>query len=316
MAAALALSARNNARTGPSPSAGCIIVKDGIVIGRGVTQPGGRPHAEAMALRMAGAAASGADLYVTLEPCAHDSERGPACCDLICIARPARVIIACEDPDPRTSGKGIERMRQAGIDVKTGVMAAQARRTMADFFMRQSKARPFVTLKLATSLDGKIALADGSSRWITGEAARRHGHLERARHPAILVGAGTVRADHPSLDVRLAGLEDRSPVRIMLGRGPAPDGWLSLQSPQEITSLAFNSLMVEGGAAAASAFLKAGLVDRILLYRAPIWIGEGKSALGDIGLAQLADAHGQWVLADSRMLGKDRMEIYERADSI
>lgn len=314
MAAALALSARHSARTGRSPSVGCIIVKDGRIIGRGITQPGGRPHAEAVAIDMAGAAAAGADFYVTLEPCAHDSGRGPDCCGLIITARPARVIMACDDPDPRTAGKGAERLKQAGITLKSGVMAGAAPRMMADFFTVQTRSRPLVTLKLATSLDGKIALANGASRWISGEAARRHCHLERARHQAILVGAGTVRADDPSLDVRLSGLEGRSPARIMLGHGPAPAGWRSVGSPQEIASLPINSLMIEGGATTASAFLKAGLVDRILLYRAPIWIGQGQSAINDIGLAQLADAHGQWTLADSRMLGKDRMEIYERAD--
>lgn len=315
MAAALALSARNIARTAHNPSVGCIIVKNGRVIGRGVTQPGGRPHAEAAALHMAGAAAQGADIYVTLEPCAHDSARGPACRDLIIAARPARIIIACEDPDPRTAGKGAEALRQAGIAVTCGVMAAQARRMMADFFTLQTASRPLVTLKLAISLDGKIALANGSSRWITGDAARRHCHLQRARHQAILVGAGTLRTDNPSLDVRLAGLEDRAPLRIMLGRGAAPPGWRAVQSPQQIASLPISSVMVEGGAGAAAAFLTAGLVDRILLYHAPIWIGgTGKSAIGDIGLDRLSDAHDQWVLADARMLGKDRMEIYERAD--
>lgn len=173
------------------------------------------------------------------------------------------------------------------------------------------KGRPNVTLKLAASLDGCIAMADGSSRWITGEAARAHAHLERARSDAILVGAGTVRADAPQLDVRLPGLAARSPRRIMLGSGDAPEGWEVIPTPDDIAKLDCNSLIVEGGAQTASAFLRAGLVDRLMLYRAPILIGGGKSCLGDIGLTDLADAHGRWQLSDTRMLGNNRFEVYE-----
>ena len=312
MAAALALSQRGVGRTENNPPVGCIIVNHRHIIGRGWTQDGGRPHAEAMALAQAGEAARGATVYVTLEPCAHKSERGAACVDALLAVRPARVIIAVHDPDPRTNGKGVALLREAGIEVETGLMEDEARAVMAGFFTRLEKKRPFVTLKLATSLDGKIALADGRSRWITGEAARAHCHLERARHEAILVGAGTVRADNPKLDVRLPGLEERSPARIMLGSGDPPDGWKATRSPQEISRLDCNHLFVEGGAQTASSFLKAGLVDRLLLYRAPILIGDGKACLGDIGLEQLGGAHGQWALADARMLGKDRMEVYTK----
>jgi diaminohydroxyphosphoribosylaminopyrimidine deaminase / 5-amino-6-(5-phosphoribosylamino)uracil reductase len=314
MAAALALSLRGTGRTGSSPSVGCIIVKEGRIIGRGWTQHGGRPHAEAMALEAAGTQVSGAEIYVTLEPCAHESDRGPACSDLLIAADAARVIIACEDPDPRTAGKGAERLRQAGIVVKSGVLASEARAAMTGFFMRQHHGRPFVTIKLATSLDGQIAMADGSSKWITGEAARRHCHLERARHEAILVGAGTLRADNPSLNVRLPGLESRSPARFMLGSGDPPAGWQVIRTPQEITALECNHLFVEGGAQTAASFLKARLADRLLLYRSPILIGEGKACLGDIGLGDLSAAHGQWTLDDSRMLGKDQLEIYSRTN--
>jgi diaminohydroxyphosphoribosylaminopyrimidine deaminase/5-amino-6-(5-phosphoribosylamino)uracil reductase len=166
---------------------------------------------------------------------------------------------------------------------------------------------------LATSLDGCIAMADGSSRWITGEAARAHTHLERARHDVILVGAGTVRADAPKLDVRIPGLEARSPRRVMLGSGVPPAGWTAIRAPEDIATLACNSVLVEGGAQTASAFLEAGLVDRLLLYRAPILIGAGKAGLGDIGLTALDDAHGRWRLIDTRMLGNDRLEVYEAA---
>jgi diaminohydroxyphosphoribosylaminopyrimidine deaminase/5-amino-6-(5-phosphoribosylamino)uracil reductase len=201
----------------------------------------------------------------------------------------------------------------AGIACERGVLAKEAGLGLAGFLTRITKGRPHVTLKLATSLDGCIAMADGSSRWITGEAARAHTHLERARHDAILVGAGTVRADNPRLDVRLPGLESRSPRRVMLGSAAAPQGWTQIGSPADISALDCNSLLVEGGAKAASAFLQAGWVDRLLLYRAPILIGNGKAGLADIGLNSLDAAHGHWLLTDTRMLGKDRMEVYEAA---
>jgi diaminohydroxyphosphoribosylaminopyrimidine deaminase / 5-amino-6-(5-phosphoribosylamino)uracil reductase len=313
MAAAIALSLRGRGRTYPNPSVGCIVVKEGCVVGRGWTQPGGRPHAEAMALDEAGDLARGATAYVTLEPCAQPG-RGPACAPTLIKAGVARVVVAADDPFPSVNGKGYAQLREAGIAVETGICADEAQRAMSDFLTRQTFGRPHVTLKLAISLDGCIAMADGSSRWITGEAARAHTHLERAHHGAILVGAGTVASDKPGLDVRLPGLGDRSPCRVMLGSGNAPDGWEAIRSPQEIAKLEANSLLVEGGAQTASSFLKAGLVDRLLLFRAPILIG-GKSAMADIGLANLDDAHDRWHLVDSRMLGKDTLEVYEAACS-
>lgn len=321
MAAALALAERGRGRTAPNPNVGCVIVARGRVVGRGWTQPGGRPHAEAMALARAGAAAHGATAYVTLEPCAHPSPRGPACSDLLVAAGVAEVVVALGDPDPRTDGKGIERLRAAGVAVTTGVMAVEAAASMAGFLTRRALGRPQVTLKLATSLDGAIARADGESKWITGGAARAHAHLERARHEAILVGRGTYEADQPTLDVRLPGLEERSPRRFVLTRHAQPfirqpragGEWEILTAPGEIAGLAgIDHLLVEGGAGAASAFLAADLVDRLLLYRAPILIGGGRPALGDIGLARLADAHDRWRLRDARMLGNDRLEIYQR----
>ncbi len=313
MAAAVALSERGRGRTAPNPNVGCIIVQDGRVVGRGWTQPGGRPHAEAVALDAAGPAAEGATVYVTLEPCAHWSERGPACADLLVNARPARVVAALTDPDSRTAGAGFNRLRAAGIAVTVGVGAEDARRAMAGFLTRRVLGRPQVTLKLALSLDGRIALPSGESRWITGPEARAHTHLERARADAILVGRGTFDADAPRLDVRLPGLEARSPRRILLSHRPAPEGWLAITSPAAIGALeAVDHLFVEGGAGAASAFLTADLVDRLLLYRAPILIGEGRPAIGDIGLTRLPGAHDRWALNDSRAFGPDRLEIYER----
>ncbi|MFS2109511.1 bifunctional diaminohydroxyphosphoribosylaminopyrimidine deaminase/5-amino-6-(5-phosphoribosylamino)uracil reductase RibD [Sphingomonas sp. Sphisp140] len=308
MGAALALAERGRGRTAPNPNVGCLIVRDGVVIGRGWTQPGGRPHAEAMALAGAGEKSRGATAYVTLEPCAHESPRGPACSNLLVAAGVARVVIALGDPDPRTNGTGAARLRAAGIQVTEGVRTDEARRSMAGFLTRLEKHRPQVTLKLATSLDGRIALPSGESQWITGPEARAHTHLERSRHEAILVGRRTMEIDKPRLDVRLPGLEERTPRRLVLSSTG------DLKRPEDIAGLeAVDHLFVEGGAETASAFLRADLVDRLLLYRAPILIGEGRAALGDIGLARLGDAHGRWRLMESRMLGSDRMEVYEHA---
>jgi diaminohydroxyphosphoribosylaminopyrimidine deaminase/5-amino-6-(5-phosphoribosylamino)uracil reductase len=313
MGAAVALGERGRGNTAPNPNVGCVIVRDGIVAGRGWTQPGGRPHAEAMALAEAGQAALGATAYVTLEPCCHESERGPACADLLAEAGVALVVAALGDPDPRMAGGGFERLRSAGIEVETGPGAESARRSMAGFLTRIGLGRPLITLKLAMSLDGKIALPSGESRWITGEDARAHVHLERARCDMILVGRGTYERDRPKLDVRLPGLELRSPRRALLTRGDAVEGWTRLGAPEDAFGLHdVNDLLVEGGSATASAFLAADLVDRMLIYRAPILIGDGKSSVGYIGLTDLADAHRRWTLADSRMLGIDRLEVYER----
>ena len=313
MAHALALAERACGISTPNPNVGCLLVREGRVVGRGWTQPGGRPHAEAMALDAAGAAAAGATAYVTLEPCAHASTRGPACADLLIKAGVARVVAAMTDPDARTAGAGLERMRQAGIAVTAPLMAEAAERAMAGWLMRMRAGRALVTLKLATSLDGCIALAGGESRWITGPRARAHAHLLRARSDAILVGRGTWDADAPALDVRLAGLEDRAPRRMLLTRGAPLRGVETVPSPADAVQCAgIQHLLVEGGAATAAAFLAADLVDRLILYRAPILIGGGRPALGDIGLAALDSAHERWRLDDARMLGSDRMEVYAR----
>ena len=317
MAAAIALGERGRGRTAPNPNVGCVIVQNGSVIGRGWTQPGGRPHAEAMALEQAGEAARGATVYVSLEPCAHDSARGPACADLLIAARPARMMAALTDPDPRTAGKGFARLRAAGIDVVADVLAGEAERSIAGFLTRQRRGRPHVTLKLAMSLDAMIARPDGESKWITGEVARAHAHVERSRCDAILVGRGTLETDASRLDVRLPGLEDRSPRPMLLTSSPQRSLGRreseTIHSPAAISDLKnVDHLLVEGGAKTASAFLAADLVDRLLLYRAPIVIGAGKPALDDIGLASLTEAHDRWALTDTRKLGIDRLEVYER----
>lgn len=313
MAAAIALSERTRMLAAPNPNVGCLLVKSGRVIGRGATAAGGRPHAEAHALAQAGEAARGATAYVTLEPCAHESLRGPSCAHSLIAAGVARVVIATQDPDPRTNGDGIALLRGAGIAVDVGVGEKAARDAMAPWWTRQMCGRPFITLKLATSLDGAIAMADGRSRWITGDRARAHGHLERSRHQAILVGRGTYDADAPRLDVRLAGLEARSPQRLLLTRRAAPDGWHALAAPEDVAALSnVHSILIEGGAGAASAFLARDMVDRLILYRAPVLIGAGIPSLGDIDLHDLSEAHGRWALHDRRMLGVDSLEIYER----
>jgi diaminohydroxyphosphoribosylaminopyrimidine deaminase / 5-amino-6-(5-phosphoribosylamino)uracil reductase len=217
MQAALGLARRALGMAWPNPAVGCVLTRPdlgGRVVGRGWTQAGGRPHAETEALRRAGAAARGATAYVTLEPCVHQG-RTPPCCDALIAAGVRRVLAAFEDPDPRVAGRGFERLRAAGIAVKVGPCAEEAARLNAGFLMRARQGRPLFTLKLATSLDGRIATASGASRWITGEEARARAHLLRARHDAVMIGAGTARADDPALTVRLPGLEGQARIRIV-----------------------------------------------------------------------------------------------------
>jgi len=310
LAAAARLSLRGTPASRPNPAVGCIIVNGAAVVGRGWTRAGGRPHAEAAALETADAKARGATVYVTLEPCAHRSERGPACADLLVEAAPARVVIGIEDPDQRTAGAGTARLRAAGIEVVYRESEA-ARRSLSPYLTRHRYGRPMVTLKLAMSLDGRIALPDGRSRWITGETARAHCHIQRAMHDAILVGGKTWRADAPRLDVRLPGLERRSPERWVLTSKPV-EGAQAIAAPGDIAGSDAMSLYVEGGAQAAAAFLAEDLVDRLDIYRAPIVIGDGLPAIGDIGLGELAEAHDRWTLRERRQLGSDGYESYER----
>jgi len=213
---ALSLGARGLGRTWPNPAVGCVIVKSGRVIGRGWTQDGGRPHAEVMALAQAGGAAKGATAYVTLEPCSHTGKTPPCARGLI-DAGVARVVVALGDPDPRVDGRGLDMLRAAGITVEFGVLQDEAKAAQTGFLTRVTQGRPMVTLKLATSWDGRIATSTGESQWITGPQARRRVHAMRASHDAVMVGAGTARADDPSLTVRDLGI-DRQPVRVVLSR--------------------------------------------------------------------------------------------------
>ncbi len=220
MTTALALASRGIGTTAPNPSVGCVLVKDGHIVGRGWTQPGGRPHAETEALERAGDQVHGATAYVTLEPCCHQGQT-PPCTDALIAAGVARVVIASADPDDRVDGGGIAALEDAGIDVTVGVLEDQGNAINAGYFKRAHSGLPFVALKIATTMDGRIAMPSGESQWITGELARSFGHLLRAKHDAIVVGSGTVVQDDPSLTCRLPGLEDdpaAQPIRVVLDR--------------------------------------------------------------------------------------------------
>ncbi len=217
MQAALRLAERGLGKVWPNPAVGCILVQGHEIVGRGVTQPGGRPHAEAEALRAAGSRARGATAYVSLEPCAHFGMT-PPCADAMIEAGVVRAVIAVEDPDPRVSGRGIARLRAGGVRVDTPLLPAEAAALNAGFFLKMRAGRPLFTLKLATSLDGRIATATGESRWITSADARAIGHRLRASHDAVLVGSGTALVDDAELTCRLPGLAHQSPLRIVLDR--------------------------------------------------------------------------------------------------
>ncbi len=222
------------------------------------------------------------------------------------------MIVGAEDPDPRTAGIGLARLRQAGISTEL-LTSPTSVASLAGYLVRAHHQRPHVTMKLAMSLDGCIALASGESQWITGEASRSHVHSRRAMADAILVGGGTWRTDRPRLDVRLPGLEGCGPQRVVLTRGVAPDGVKVINTPQQIAQIEALYLYIEAGANISASFLAADLVDRLEIYRAPIVIGGGRGAVGDIGLAKLNDAHGHWSLAERRQLGSDSFDAYTRS---
>lgn len=315
MGVALALARRGRGRTGANPNVGCLLVRDGLVVGRGWTQDGGRPHAEAQALAEAGDRARGATAYVTLEPCAHESPRGPACADTLIAAGIARCVVAMMDPDPRTAGRGIAALKSAGVSVSEGIAEAEARRELTGFTRRLSGAHPELTLKLALSLDGRLAMKDGTSQWITGEPARLFAHALRAEADLILVGGGTLRADRPQLTNRLPGSTAPPPLRVALTSGPAQAGITALPSLDALDAFcrdhAVNRILCEGGGALASALLSADRVDRLVLLRAPILMGHG-IGLEALHPPSLADTHGRWQLEDRRALGVDLLEQYRR----
>ncbi len=307
-------------RTAPNPAVGCVIVKDARIIGTGATARGGRPHAEVLALGMAGAHAKGATAYVTLEPCAHQGETGP-CAQALIDADIARVVIANRDPNPKVSGRGIAMLREAGIDIIEGVEAETAAELHAGFFLTQTHNRPLVTLKIASSADGKIATASGQSQWITGEQARAYGHALRGNHDAILTGIGTALADDPSLTCRLAGRAGDSPKRFVLDRQQRlpkdakmqPCTALKDDLANILSNLAdqgITRLLVEAGPTLSTTFLHAGLVDWLYWFKAPLLIGaDGRNAIAALPDKPL-DAMRRMKLQDRFSLGEDVCEVY------
>jgi diaminohydroxyphosphoribosylaminopyrimidine deaminase/5-amino-6-(5-phosphoribosylamino)uracil reductase len=353
MGEALALAGRALGSTWPNPAVGCVIVRDGRVVGRGATARGGRPHAETLALRDAGPAAEGATAYVTLEPCAHERSDGP-CARALARAGVARVVVALGDPDPRVDGRGIDILREAGVAVEVGCREAEARELAAGYLKRVRTGLPWLSLKLAWSLDGRIATAGGESKWITGEAARSEGHRLRASHDAIMVGSGTALADDPLLTCRVPRLEDHQPVRVVVDRRlrlPAtsrlaatarevpvwvlagaeadqrraadlaergveilrPTGDGAAAALAALGGRGITRVLAEGGAGLAAALLRERLVDRLYLFEAPLLLG----AEGLAGVGYLGVERlaeaPRWRRAAEVPLGDDRLTVLDAA---
>ncbi len=296
---ALELAERGRGTTRPNPVVGAVVVSGDEVVGEGWHERPGGPHAEVVALDAAGERARGATLYVTLEPCAHHG-RTPPCADAVIAAGIARVVVGSGDPDPRTNGAGIARLREAGIEVEVdeGDLAKRARRQNEAFRTWVSRGRPFVTYKAAATIDGRLAAAGGDARWVSGEESRRRVHEMRAASDAVAVGMGTVRADNPSLTARDVDAV-RQPRRLAFGHGPLPEGseLELLEGPleDELRRLAaedVQSLLLEGGPTLAGAFLRAGLIDKVVLFVAPKAVGgdDAPPLFAGPGAQTLADA--------------------------
>ncbi len=348
MAIAIALGKRGLGHCWPNPAVGCVIVNNGMIVGRGTTRPGGRPHAEVVALGQAGERARGGTAYVTLEPCAHYGQT-PPCADALLVAGVRRVVIACDDPDPRVDGRGIVKLQSAGVEVVLGIGAEAAAADLQGFFLRVREGRPLFTLKTATSADGRIALASGVSQWITGPEARAMGHALRASHDGILVGKGTALTDDPMLTVRLPGLTGQSPVRILLdtelavpatsrlaetasklpvwvvtlNTGMAAETWAEcgaeIINPADMKPLTIaralgekglTRVLIEGGGQVAGSFLRHGLVDRIEWFRSSRIIGaDGRAAIAPLDLDDL-DESNKFRREAIHTLGRDCWERY------
>lgn len=316
MRIAIGLARRGHGNVSPNPSVGCVLVKDGSIVGRGWTQPGGRPHAETEALRRAGAAARGATAYVTLEPCAHQGET-PPCAGALIEAGIARVVIGVRDPDPRVDGGGIEMLMAAGIDITENVCAAAAVDAAIGFLTRLRDGRPAVTVKTATTLDGSIATAAGDSQWITGPVSRAFGHGMRARHDAILVGARTAIADNPSLTCRLPGLENASPVRVVVdGRNELPLTHDLVASARDTPTWMLTR--ADGDAARRNAYADAGLtlIDVAVDADGNLDLAEALRALGERGITRLMVEGGGRIIAG--LLKADLVDrlVWIRADAV
>ncbi|MGI9022829.1 MAG: bifunctional diaminohydroxyphosphoribosylaminopyrimidine deaminase/5-amino-6-(5-phosphoribosylamino)uracil reductase RibD [Acidimicrobiales bacterium] len=331
MRRAVALAAEVRATTSPNPWVGCIVEPGGFV---GATRPPGGPHAEAVALAAAGEAARGATLFTTLEPCVHHG-RTPPCVDAIVAAGVQRVVVGVIDPDPQVAGAGVRALLAAGIQVDTGVGDGEVAAQLAPYPKHRSTGRPWVVLKMAATLDGRTAAADGSSRWITGPEARADAHRLRAESDAVLVGAGTVRADDPALTVRGPGddlpprsegrsgpSEGRQPLRVVLGSAPpgarvqpaVEMGGNPGDVLDQLGARGVLQVLVEGGASVAGAFHRAGLVDRYVFYLAPALLGgdDGRPVLAGPGAATMADAWRGRIVS-VRNLGADlRVELEAR----
>jgi diaminohydroxyphosphoribosylaminopyrimidine deaminase/5-amino-6-(5-phosphoribosylamino)uracil reductase len=307
MQAALALAQRNLGRTWPNPSVGCVLVREDRLLANGWTQEGGRPHAETHAISRAKDSLNGATAYVTLEPCSHHG-RTPPCADALIAAGIKRVVIATGDPDSRVAGQGVERLKQAGVDVTIGICAAEAEEVAAGFLMRVHHGRPLVTLKLATSLDGRIALANNESRWITGPAARAHGHSLRATHDAIAVGIGTALADDPLLNCRLPGLEARSPVRIVFDAKAR----LPVTAKLAATSKSQRTIALTANPVGAKAIKDAGVeIIEVAASSQGVDAGMAMRALGDLGLTRVLVEGGGRLAASLLAAGLvDRIAWY------
>lgn len=351
MARALELAARGLFTTTPNPRVGCVVVKDGVVAGEGWHEKAGESHAEPMALQAADGKAAGATVYVTLEPCAHHG-RTPPCVDALLAAKPARVVAAIADPNPDTAGKGLEKLRAAGITVDVGLMDAEARELNIGFFARMTRGTPWVRMKVAASLDGRTALADGQSQWITGDAARKDGHAWRARACAVLTGVGTVKSDDPQLNVRDVETT-RQPLRVVVdsrlqtplnarvlrpgtlfaaagvdaprsvalrARGaevvvlPNHDGKVELPDLlQELARRGCNEIHVEAGHKLNGSLLQAGLVDELLIYVAPCILGDTAQGMFHLPpLAKLADRCNVRI-TDVQQIGAD-LRVLARVD--
>lgn len=339
MARALQLAARGRTSTHPNPRVGCVIVRDGEIVGEAFHCRAGQPHAEVLALQAAGERARGADVYVTLEPCSHTGRTGP-CVQALIQAKVGRVIAAMRDPNPKVAGQGLEQLRAAGIPVVVGLMQTAARRLNQGFVHRHETGRPLVRLKLAASLDGRTAMATGESQWITAEPARADVHRLRAETGAILTGSATVRADNPAMTVRLPLPDDhpedhwRQPTRLVIDSRllsptkakiwqpgarrivltavtdpikrealerqgvevvvlpPAADGSVPLDKAlQTIAACDINELLLECGPRLAGAFLQAQLVDELVLYQAPMLMGDAARPLASLpGIERLSDS--------------------------
>jgi len=316
MQQAIEAAAAIRAQTSPNPWVGCVIESPAGEVSTGATEPPGGRHAEVVALDAAGDGARGATAWVTLEPCSHTGRTGP-CADALIEAGVARVVVALEDPDPRVAGSGIERLRAAGVEVVVGTLADAVRTQLAAYLKHRSTGRPWVVLKVGASIDGRTAAPDGSSQWITGGAARADAHQLRADSDAIVVGAGTVRADDPSLTVR--SVEGKDPIRVVLGEAPAGAKVLpALQFSGELTDLLDQlgergvlQVLVEGGATVAGAFHRAGLVDHYVVYLAPAIFGgdDARPLFAGPGAETIADVWRGAITSVTPLGGDVRIDL-------